>query len=125
MRIPLPSGHPINLRQFLLRSGYASHFDVKGNRLSFVRRIAGTDYPRLHLYIAKEISGQSYFTLHLDQKQPSYRGAPAHNAEYGGPLVTEEGERLYRLLQQATVPKPEAEPRRTGFWPWSRGSNDR
>jgi len=37
--------------------------------------------------------------LHLDQKQPSYAGAPAHNAEYDGDLVAAEMARIKSFTQ--------------------------
>jgi len=39
------------------------------------------------------------FNLHLDQKQPSYAGAHAHNAEYEGEIVEREIERLKQLTK--------------------------
>ncbi len=119
MRIPLPAGYPVNVRQFLMRCGYASHFDPAVNRLSFVRRLLGGRYPRFHLYIGKAADGQTYFNLHLDQQFGSSRGARAHHAEYGSPLVSREGERLYRLLQAAVAPA-NVPPERQSWWPWRR-----
>lgn len=121
MRIPLPSAHPINLREFMLRNGYASRYNPLTNRLSFARRLGSSDYPRLHIYIEKDVSGQTYFNLHLDQKPPSYPGVHAHNAEYNGPVVEGEGRRLYQLLQSAVAPKPKPSSPRTSWWPWHRG----
>lgn len=118
MRIPLPTGFPANLRQFLQRCGYATHFDPTSNRLSFVRRVQGSEYPRYHLYVNQDVRGQSYFNIHLDQKFASYRNAPAHNAEYDSPLVTREGDRLYQLLQQAVAPQPVAPGKRRGIFGW-------
>lgn len=120
MRIPLPAAHPINLRSFMLRSGYASRYNPVANRLSFIRRLGSSDYPRLHVYIEKDVSGQSYFNLHLDQKPPRYPGVHAHNAEYGGPVVEGEGRRLYQLLQSAVAPLPPPAAKKS-WWPWRRG----
>lgn len=118
MRIPLPSGFPANLRQFLQRCGYATHFDPASNRLSFVRRVQGNEYPRYHLYVNQDVRGQSYFNLHVDQKFASYRNTPAHNAEYDGPLVAREGERLYRQLQQTVAPREHPPAKRRGIFGW-------
>ena len=71
--------------------------------ISIVRQIGRNDYPRFHLYI-KEVSSQvlevrSYlFSIHLDQKKPSYEGAKGHNGDYDGPVVEGEIERIERLL---------------------------
>ena len=121
MRIPLPTGHPLNVRQFLLGCGYASHYHPPANRLSFVRRFSAGQYPRFHLYVEKEMSGRTYFNLHLDQKQPSYRGVNAHSGEYDGPLVTGEGERIYQLLQATALPQPSQPVPRRSWWPWRQG----
>lgn len=84
--------------QFLRRAGYAYIRDRKTGLDSFARRLGGGFYPRLHMY-ADEQGDNIIFNLHLDQKQPSYPGAPAHNAEYGGEVVEEEIERLEKLIK--------------------------
>ena len=35
-----------------------------------------------------------HFNLHLDQKKPIYKGAPAHSAEYDGEILKKEAERI-------------------------------
>ncbi|TSC76941.1 MAG: Uncharacterized protein G01um101431_124 [Parcubacteria group bacterium Gr01-1014_31] len=122
MRIPLPTDHPLNLRDFLMRCGYSSHFNPLSNRLSFMRRFSGGLYPRFHLYIEKDVDGKTYFNLHLDQKQPSYPNAHAHNAEYDGALVVREGERLYQQLQTASLPQPAPVSPKRSWWPWGRSA---
>lgn len=118
MRIPLPAAHPINLRQFLLRCGYSSHCNPLANRLSFARRLGADRFPRFHIYVGKHLSGQTYFQLHLDQKQPSYPGVHAHSAEHDSPLVAAEAQRLARLLQVAVLPEVAPEVPRFRWWPW-------
>ena len=122
MRLPLPAAHPVNLRQFLLRCGYASHYNPVANRISFTRRLGRDVYPRFHVYVSKQLDGRTYFNLHLDQKRPSYPGSHAHNAEYDGPVVAVEGERLARVLQAAVQPNPAAAASWRWRWPWSRDS---
>ena len=58
-----------------------------------MRRLNRGFYPRFHLYL-EEQNGQVIFNLHLDQKQASYQGAQAHNAEYDGDLVEAEMARI-------------------------------
>lgn len=118
MRILLPTDHPLNLQQFLQRAGYASHRNRLGNRLSFVKRLSAGLYPRFHLYVGKNLSGRTYFNLHLDQKQPSYLGAHAHSGEYDGPLVANEAERLHQLLQAVALPPGDQPPLDRSWWPW-------
>jgi len=67
---------------------------------SIVRPIAGSDYPRFHIYIKEEKTGDFIFNLHLDQKKPSYSGVHAHSGEYEGELVNEEAKRIKRMIGQ-------------------------
>ena len=64
---------------------------------SFVRRLGRNYYPRFHMYI-EEKEDQIVFSLHIDQKRPSYQGAHAHNAEYEGEVVKAEIERLKEII---------------------------
>ena len=66
---------------------------------NLVRRLAGNNYPRFHVYL--KTRGNDYaFSLHLDQKAPIYqsKGVHAHNGEYFGPVVEGEAERLKEIL---------------------------
>lgn len=83
--------------QFLRRAGYGFIRDRRSDKDSFVRRLGSFHYPRLHMY-HKEKDDQIIFNLHLDQKQASYAGAHAHNAEYDGELVEAEINRLKKLI---------------------------
>jgi len=65
---------------------------------NMVRKLAGNHYPRFHAYVKQ--SGQDFnFSLHLDQKQPSYEGAHAHSGEYFGPVVETEADRIKEILK--------------------------
>jgi len=83
--------------QWLRRAGYAYIRDRKMGHESFVRRLGGDFYPRLHMYV-EENSERVIFNLHLDQKQASYQGSHMHNAEYDGENVGAEIARLKSLL---------------------------
>ena len=83
--------------QFLRRAGYGYIRDRRSGQDSFVRRLGGGFYPRLHIYI-EEQGDKAILNLHLDQKQASYAGAHAHNAEYDGDVVEREIERLKNLV---------------------------
>lgn len=85
---------------FLRHAGYANIYDRRSGQESCVRRLGGGFYPRFHMYI-EERGEQIIFNLHLDQKQPSYAGAHAHNAEYDGEVVEGEIERLKNLLSHS------------------------
>ena len=89
------------MRDFLHRQGYASMIDGGTGRLSFVRRLTSDYYPRFHIYVEKNLTGQNFLTLHLDQKQPSYDGSRAHQGEYHGPLVAAEAQTIKKNIFQA------------------------
>lgn len=66
--------------------------------LEFARPPRG--YPRFHLFLKIDDS-DFVFNLHLDQKKPSYQGAPAHAGEYEGEIVEKEAERIKGILENA------------------------
>ena len=53
------------------------------------------------MYI-KEQNGRVVFSLHLDQKAPSYAGAHVHNAEYEGEVVEAEIKRLKNFINDSS-----------------------
>ncbi|MFH0955630.1 MAG: hypothetical protein V1801_00205 [Candidatus Falkowbacteria bacterium] len=79
--------------QLLKQAGYAYLMDRHTGQESYVRRLNRGFYPRFHLYL-EEQNEQVVLNLHLDQKQASYEGAHAHNAEYEGELVEQEMGRI-------------------------------
>ncbi len=67
---------------------------------SFIRPLERSGYPRFHLYIKENPETQELiFNLHLDQKKPIYKGAPAHAGEYEGQVVETEIERIKQILE--------------------------
>ncbi len=85
--------------QLLRQAGYAYLMDRNSGQESYVRRLGRGFYPRFHLYLEEQPAcagrnGQAVLNLHLDQKQASYEGAQAHNAEYDSELVEQEMERI-------------------------------
>ena len=67
----------------------------------FVRPLARSGYPRFHIYLkTNEKTQQIFFNLHLDQKKPVYKGAPAHSADYEGEVVENEARRIKEILQE-------------------------
>ena len=88
----------INLDQFngniislMRRLGYHPDRRAKRDEPSFSRPLRGDKFPRFHIYYKPE---KGYLNLHLDQKAPRYQGASDHGAEYDGPLVEKEAERI-------------------------------
>jgi len=60
---------------------------------------AKSGYPRFHVYVELDkVSQQISINLHLDQKKPSYQGAPAHSAEYDSGTVKKEAARIKQIL---------------------------
>ncbi len=92
---------------FLRHAGYAFIYDRQSGKESYVRRLGGGFYPRFHIYIeevpsanSKQEENKIVFNLHLDQKQPSYSGKHAHNAEYYGEAAEGEMERIRGLISR-------------------------
>lgn len=83
------------------RSGYAAFRDPNTGQSSFVKRIAGDNYPRFHIYVNKDKDNREVIDLHLDQKKPSYAGSRAHSGEYEGGAVEVEGNRLAGLIKNS------------------------
>ena len=88
---------------FLREAGYTYLEDRKTGNESFVRSFNRGYYPRFHLYLEQQ-RGQVILNLHLDQKQASYAGAHAHNAEYDGELVETELARIKSLVTHDREP---------------------
>lgn len=92
-----PKDNTLNLARKL---GYMPR-GVLGEELIFVRPLLGRDYPRFHLYIKKDKEKNILlFSLHLDQKKPSYKGSRAHSGEYEGGLVEKEAERIKKIIEE-------------------------
>lgn len=72
--------------------------DTNENEYNLVRKLAGENYPRFHIYV-KQQGTDFIFSLHLDQKKPSYEGSHAHSGEYFGPVVEAEADRIKDLLK--------------------------
>ena len=100
-----------NIYILMRQCGYYFEGQNKGELV--FRRIIGASksgYPRFHAYIKinnvsqetphqnKFGTGQAIINLHLDQKKPIYKGAPAHSAEYEGEVVEKEATRIKQIL---------------------------
>lgn len=95
MDLTLKKPLPDNPRNILKHAGYSEHFDPKTNQVSFSTRLGSGRFPRFHCYI-KESDTNVIFSLHIDQKEPSYEGSHAHSGEYDGRLIEEEIKRIER-----------------------------
>jgi len=89
-----------NIIDLLRKIGY--HFqreDRQRGELVFYHFLGPSGYPRLHLYLEVE-ENNLIFNLHLDQKKPIYKGAPAHAGEYSDKIVKQEAERIKKALKE-------------------------
>lgn len=69
----------------------------------------GYRYPRLHIFMKKDGNHNEFiFSLHIDQKQPSYEHGQnhPHSGEYGGEVIEVEAERIKRVLANTTDDAP-------------------
>ncbi|MCR4311853.1 MAG: hypothetical protein NUV56_01080, partial [Candidatus Uhrbacteria bacterium] len=67
---------------------------------SFVLRLTPEFYPRFHLYVQDAPNRDIIFSLHLDQKKPSYGSGAAHAGEYSGPIIETEMRRIDSWVRQ-------------------------
>lgn len=105
MRLRIQNFHG-NVSGVLRTCGYAFDRNEDGES-SYVRRLAGEDYPRLHAYVRLINNDDLIVNLHLDQKRPSYSGGTrAHSGEYDGLIITEELQRIERIITRESGAMP-------------------
>ncbi|HJN62288.1 MAG TPA: hypothetical protein QGH92_01660 [Candidatus Parcubacteria bacterium] len=80
-----------NIPNLLQELGYRFYAQEKEESI-FLKRLGFGNYPRFHIYLKN--NKDLHFNLHLDQKKPIYKGAPAHSAEYDGEILKKEAERI-------------------------------
>jgi len=86
--------NPVNL---LRRAGYAFQRREQ-DKMSFVRPLARSGYPRFHVYTEME-KDALIINLHLDQKRETYGQATRHHGEYEDSRVVEdEAVRIKQLV---------------------------
>jgi len=97
MRFEIKGPFRENIYSLMRKIGYhIQGKDENKSELIFVRPPKG--YPRFHLFV-KVKNNVLIFNLHLDQKKPIYKGAPAHAGEYDGEVVEKEIKRIKQILQ--------------------------
>ena len=99
MKIYFPFDFQENPQVFMRRAGYGMFNDPNTGITSYTKRLDRDYYPRFHVYIETDKENKTSINLHLDQKKASYQGSHAHNAEYEGGRVDEEGRRLEGLIK--------------------------
>jgi len=89
---------------FLRQAGFAYIYDRLKGHGSYVKRLTGDYYPRLHVYVMEKTdkAGQNLIIIemHLDQKKASYAGTKMHSAEYDSPVVAREIDNLKSLMER-------------------------
>ncbi|MCR4280372.1 MAG: hypothetical protein NUV82_03045 [Candidatus Komeilibacteria bacterium] len=80
--------------RILREAGYHQHRD------SFVKLVGRDYYPRWHIYVKQESDNQLLFSIHLDQRAAVHEGIKAHGADYDGPLVKTEADRVLGLFEK-------------------------
>jgi len=115
---------PANGHEVMQRFGYARIVSHHTGKESFVKRLYREHYPRFHCYL-KETTDQLTFSLHLDQKEASYKGNHMHSGEYDGPLVEQEIANLKQFIvdlvkkeQEKTQTSKISETKATTEKPW-------
>lgn len=101
MEIQYPRDVVHNPLAILRKAGYQYFVDPVTKKESYILRLTTEYYPRFHLYL-EEKDADIVFSLHLDQKKPSYKGSRAHGGEYDGPTVEKEMARIERWVASMT-----------------------
>ena len=87
-----------NIATISRKIGYLIIDTNERGEYNMVRKLAGNNYPRFHIY-ARQQGNDFIFSLHLDQKKPSYGAGHAHSGEYFGPVVETEADRIKEILK--------------------------
>lgn len=88
-----------NVYNLMRRIGYVCLAEnKKTGEANYVRALAMAGYPRFHIYL-KTANEILIFNLHLDQKRPVYKGAPAHSADYDGEIIEKEMQRIKEKIE--------------------------
>ena len=87
-----------NIHNIARSIGYLILEAKSPNEYNMVRKLTGEHYPRFHIYV-KQRGEYLDFSLHLDQKKPSYAGSHAHSGEYEGLVVEQEADRIKDSLK--------------------------
>ncbi|MFA4998843.1 MAG: hypothetical protein WC514_02375 [Candidatus Paceibacterota bacterium] len=86
-----------NVSNIMRKISYIFQGRSDDGEYNLVRPLGRDGYPRFHLYL--KIDDEDFvFSLHLDQRKPSYSGATAHSGEYESEAVKNEAERIKKVL---------------------------
>jgi hypothetical protein len=83
------------------RAGYISlGRGINSEEFSFIRPLGLGGYPRFHLFIRFDQGKEAILNIHLDQKKAVYKGSRAHSADYDGPVIDIEIERIKNIINE-------------------------
>ena len=91
-----------SIEKILRGCSYGRLMDRKTRQVSYARRLRGSLYPRFHIYVKQE-KENLVINLHLDQRPTRYAGATAHSADYDGPVVEQEADRIKKFIKALCV----------------------
>jgi len=98
MKLAFQKSFRPNLLSLMRTCGYAPQ-GVHNGQENFTRGLGSGPYPHFHIYVCEYNLQRFVFTLHFDQKRPSYGDNTMHSGEYESPLVMDEARRLTGILQ--------------------------
>jgi len=90
-----------NIVEVARKIGYQIIDSRENNEYNLVRRLDINNYPRFHIFV-RQAGDRLLFGLHLDQKQPSYKGSHAHGGEYEGTVVENEADRIKEIIKASS-----------------------
>ncbi|HDY72822.1 MAG TPA: hypothetical protein ENH90_01555 [bacterium] len=93
MKFIIKNTNRYNLAILLRKIGYKYLGETEKQEFNMIRQLERGGYPRFHVYL-KITPEELSFSLHLDQRKPVYKGAPAHSADYEGKAVEQEAQRI-------------------------------
>ncbi len=98
MEFTIQNTHKNNVSTLTRKIGYYYLGKTEKQEFNLIKTLERGGYPRFHVYLI--ITEQELvFNLHLDQRRPVYKNAPAHSADYEGKVVEQEAERIKQLLK--------------------------
>jgi len=98
MKFTIKNTNKDNISTLIRKIGYYYLGKTEKQEFNLIKALERGGYPRFHIYLT--ITEQDLiFNLHLDQRKPVYKNAPAHSADYEGKTVEKEAERIKQLLK--------------------------
>ncbi|RJR32116.1 hypothetical protein C4569_00165 [Candidatus Parcubacteria bacterium] len=99
MRLALKIPDNINVNDFFRKCGYAVIFAKEKRSVSYVKRLTGNYYPRIHIYVRKTAANM-IIDIHLDQKKVKFKDKIIHAGDYGGGLLESEAAKIKNNLKK-------------------------